>query len=178
VEKRLATVLHVPYIRLIVAGHPPYITITALKLPGASGVYPPVNLNQITNHSPTTMPDQTKYTSKINGSRILILGGTSGIGFCVAEACTENGALVTIASSSADRVKKAVEKLNASYPSAKERVFGLTVNLSDAETLENELKTLLEKTVKEMGGEKLDHVIFTAGDALATIKLEDMVCMP
>jgi NAD(P)-dependent dehydrogenase (short-subunit alcohol dehydrogenase family) len=124
------------------------------------------------------MPDQTIYTSKLNGSRILIIGGSSGIGFCVAEACTENGALVAISSSNVDRVKKAVGKLNESYPSAKERIFGLTVNLSNADKLENELKTLLDKTVKEMGGEKLDHVIFTAGDALAMIKLEDMVCMP
>jgi NAD(P)-dependent dehydrogenase (short-subunit alcohol dehydrogenase family) len=124
------------------------------------------------------MPDQTKYTSKLNGSRILVIGGSSGIGFCVAEACTENGALVTISSSNADRVQKAVRKLNGSYPSAKERIFGLTVNLSEANTLEQELKTLLEETVKKMGGEKLDHVIFTAGDALAMIKLEDMVCMP
>jgi NAD(P)-dependent dehydrogenase (short-subunit alcohol dehydrogenase family) len=124
------------------------------------------------------MPDQSRYTSKLKGSRILVIGGSSGIGFCVAEACTENGALVTVSSSNADRVNRAVEKLNNSYPSAKERVFGLTVNLSDADTLENELKMVLEKTVKEMGGEKLDHVIFTAGDALAMIKLEDMVCIP
>jgi NAD(P)-dependent dehydrogenase (short-subunit alcohol dehydrogenase family) len=122
------------------------------------------------------MADQSKYISKLRDTRILVIGGSSGIGFTVAEACTEHGALVTISSSNKDRVSKAVEKLKSSYPSAKDKVFGLTVDLSKAGTLENELKTLLDDTTEKMGGEKLDHVIFTAGDALAMIKLEDMVC--
>ena len=127
------------------------------------------------------MLDQRKYISKLEGSRALIIGGSSGIGFSVAEACVEYGALVTISSSNKDRVHGAVEKLKKSYPSAKDRVFELTVDLSKAETLEDELKTLLDETVEEMGG-KLDHVIFTAGTGLAISKLEDIVrptfCFP
>jgi NAD(P)-dependent dehydrogenase (short-subunit alcohol dehydrogenase family) len=121
------------------------------------------------------MPDQTKYTSKLHNSRILVIGGSSGLGFCVAEACTENGAIVAISSSKKDRVDKAVDRIKTAYPSAKDRVFGLPVNLGDPDTLEKELKDLLDGTVEVVGG-KLDHVIFTAGDALAMIKLEDMVC--
>ncbi|KAF1840183.1 NAD(P)-binding protein [Cucurbitaria berberidis CBS 394.84] len=119
------------------------------------------------------MSDQRKYTAKLEGSRALVIGGSSGIGFTVAEACLEYGALVTVSSSNINRVQAAVEKLKTSYPSAKDRVFGLTVDLSKVETVEDELKTLLEGTVKEMGG-KLDHVIFTAGDGLAVSKLEDL----
>jgi len=120
------------------------------------------------------MPDQTKYTSKLAGSRILIIGGSSGIGFGTAEACIENGALVTISSSNPERVSKAVARLQESYPSAKDRIWGLKVDLGNQETLEEELKGLFEKSVSTMGGEKLDHVIYTAGDALAQIKLSDM----
>ncbi|KAJ4375896.1 hypothetical protein N0V83_001174 [Neocucurbitaria cava] len=119
------------------------------------------------------MTDQRKYTAKLEGSRVLIIGGTSGLGFTVAEACVEYGALVTVSSSNKDRVQGTMEKLKKSYPSASDRVFGLTVDLSKAETLEDELKTLLEGTMRDLGG-KLDHVVFTAGDALAVIKLEDM----
>ncbi|KAH7377698.1 hypothetical protein BKA66DRAFT_467649 [Pyrenochaeta sp. MPI-SDFR-AT-0127] len=119
------------------------------------------------------MADQKKYSSKLVGSRILIIGGSSGIGFSIAEACVEYGSLVTISSSNQNRVSNAVEKLKTSYPSAKERVAGLTVELSKADILESELKTVLESATKVLGG-KLDHVIFTAGDALATLKLEDM----
>ena len=39
------------------------------------------------------MGDQQKYTSKLNGTRILVIGGTSGIGFSVAEAMIEHGAV-------------------------------------------------------------------------------------
>lgn len=120
------------------------------------------------------MPDQSKYSSKLLGSRILIIGGSSGIGFCIAEACLEYGALVTIASSRVSKVKVAVSNLQASYPSAKLNIHGLTVDLSKSDTLESELRNLFEQTVKNTGGEKLDHVIFTAGDTPTIMKLADM----
>lgn len=119
--------------------------------------------------------DQKKYLSKLSNTRILIIGGTSGIGYCVAEACLEHNAIVTISSSNASRVKNAVETLQASYPSAKGRVFGVAVDLSKRETLEEELKSMFDECEKSNGGEKLDHVVYTAGDALATVKLKDMV---
>ena len=126
------------------------------------------------------MADQTKYSTSLQHKRILVLGGTSGIGFCVAEACIEHGALVTIASSSAQRVDSAVKKIGEEYPSAagvteKRRIFGTTVDLSRRETLESELKGVLEKAVETMGGEKLDHVVFTAGDRLAEMSLGELV---
>ena len=120
------------------------------------------------------MSEQRKYTTKLEGSRALIIGGTSGLGFAVAEACIEYGALVTISSSNKNRVQDTIEKLKKSYPSATDKLFGLTVDLSKADALEDELKKLLENSVKEMG-QKLDHVVFTAGDALSILKLEDMV---
>ena len=121
------------------------------------------------------MPDQTKYTTKLAGSRVLIIGGSSGIGFGAAEACVENGALVAISSSNPDRISKAVARLQEAYPSASKRIWGLKVDLGNQETLESELKGLLENAVETMGGEKLDHVVYTAGDALAQIGLADMV---
>lgn len=39
------------------------------------------------------MSDQVKYTNKLVGSRILVVGGTSGLGFAAAEALLENGAV-------------------------------------------------------------------------------------
>jgi NAD(P)-dependent dehydrogenase (short-subunit alcohol dehydrogenase family) len=122
------------------------------------------------------MADSTRYTSKLASSRVLIIGGTSGIGFAVASACLESGALVTISSSNASRVTSAVQKLQTTYPSKTANIHGLTVDLSQAATLEHELKTLLDGTVSQIGGagKKLDHVVFTAGDALAMIPLADM----
>ncbi|USP77705.1 short chain dehydrogenase [Curvularia clavata] len=125
------------------------------------------------------MTDQTKYSTTLHSKRILILGGTSGIGFCVAEACVEHGALVTIASSSRKRVDGAVKRIEEAYPSSsaangKRRVWGTTVDLGKRETLEGELKGVLEKAVQMMGGEKLDHVVYTAGDRLAEMSVGEL----
>jgi NAD(P)-dependent dehydrogenase (short-subunit alcohol dehydrogenase family) len=119
------------------------------------------------------MSDSTRYTSKLAGSRILIIGGSSGIGFSVAEACIEHGALVAISSSNPDRVKSAVERIQSTYPSSSSRIHGLTVDLSAPSTLESELEKVLTSSVSTLGGQ-LNHIIFTAGDALATIPLSDM----
>jgi NAD(P)-dependent dehydrogenase (short-subunit alcohol dehydrogenase family) len=120
------------------------------------------------------MADQQKYTSKLHGSRILILGGTSGIGFCVAEACLESGASVTISSSNPDRISSSIDKLKTSYPSASDRIKGVPCDLSSADTLESELEKLFKETVKGNEDGKLDHVIFTAGDALSVIKVGEL----
>jgi NAD(P)-dependent dehydrogenase (short-subunit alcohol dehydrogenase family) len=121
------------------------------------------------------MPDLIKYLSKLHQSRVLVIGGSSGIGYCVAEACVEHGAIVTVSSSNKERVGKAVERLKESYPSATERIFGVPVDLLSPDSLEDELKTLLESTKEKLEGQKLDHVVFTAGNAIPTIMLEDMV---
>lgn len=65
-------------------------------------------------------------------------------------------------------------KLQSAYSSADFIIHGQTVDLSRSDALESELQTVFEQTVKSMGGDKLDRVIFTAGDALATMKLAEM----
>ena len=112
----------------------------------------------------------SKYTSKLKGTRVLIIGGTSGIGFGVAEALLEHEAIVIISSSSQERVFKAVRRLEGTYPSAKNRVQGITCNLGSQDQVEREVEKLFSK-VAESG--KLDHVVYTAGDALAIGKLEE-----
>jgi NAD(P)-dependent dehydrogenase (short-subunit alcohol dehydrogenase family) len=121
------------------------------------------------------MSDATKYTSKLLSSRILIIGGSSGIGFAVAEACIEHGARVVISSSNPTRVQSAVKVIKSSYPSKTDNIHGVTVDLSQPSTLEHELEAVLSNAVQKVSDNgKLDHVIFTAGDALATIPLAEM----
>jgi NAD(P)-dependent dehydrogenase (short-subunit alcohol dehydrogenase family) len=117
--------------------------------------------------------DQIKYTNKLLNSRVLIIGGSSGLGYGVAEATLEHGALVAISSSNESRVNAATDKLKKSYPSYISNVHGLTVDLSNSDTLEQELDSILKRATETLGG-KLDHVIFTAADALAPMKLSDM----
>jgi NAD(P)-dependent dehydrogenase (short-subunit alcohol dehydrogenase family) len=107
------------------------------------------------------MTDAKKYTSRLSSTLILIIGGSSSIGFGVAEACLEHGATVTISSSSGSKLQNAISALQSSYPSAKSRIFGHACNLNDSSTLESNISALFSKVGT------VDHVVFTAGDHLA-----------
>ena len=81
--------------------------------------------------------------------RVVVLGGSSGIGLAVAEQAASQGASVIIASSSAERVQKAVESIGG-------EAQGQAVDVSD----ERAVATFFSK----LG--TFDHLVFTAGDSL------------
>jgi NAD(P)-dependent dehydrogenase (short-subunit alcohol dehydrogenase family) len=85
----------------------------------------------------------------MNGKRIVILGGTAGIGLAVAEQAAREGNQVVIASSSKRRVDQALGKL----PKGAE---GHAVDLRS----EPAVRALFE----QLGG--IDHLVFTAGEEL------------
>ena len=111
-----------------------------------------------------------KYSSKLHGRRILVLGGTSGIGFCVAEACVEYGATVIVSSSQQSKVDNTVTRLTASYPNSSDRVLGHACDLSDSEKLETNLSTLLDFAT-DKGERKLNSIVSTAGGGPAAFPL-------
>ena len=117
------------------------------------------------------MADAQKYTLKLANKRILIIGGSSGIGYAVAEAALEHGAHVTISSSQESKIFSAMSSLLQSYPSAKPRLNGYPCNLASSE-VENNIQHLLSAT--NAGGGKLDHIVFTAGDKLAQAPIEEI----
>ena len=81
--------------------------------------------------------------------RVVILGGSSGIGLAVAELAASQGAEIVIASSNAERIQRAVESVGVNAQ-------GQIVDLSDEQSVE----TLFTK----LGA--FDHLVFTAGDSL------------
>ncbi|KAF5005565.1 hypothetical protein FDECE_7972 [Fusarium decemcellulare] len=107
-----------------------------------------------------------KYLNKLQGKSVLVVGGTSGIGYAVAEACIEFQASVTIASRTQDKVDSAVKCLVSSYPDARGRIQGHVVDLHGSD-VEASLVKLFD-FASNKGGTKLDHVIETVGEALAT----------
>jgi NAD(P)-dependent dehydrogenase (short-subunit alcohol dehydrogenase family) len=84
----------------------------------------------------------------LNGKRIVVLGGSSGIGLATARAGAREGASVVIGSSQQARVDEAV----ATLPGAE----GHAVNLTDA--------AAVEAFFARIGA--FDHLVFTAGEAL------------
>lgn len=105
-----------------------------------------------------------KYVNKLAGKRVLVLGGTSGIGFCVAENALENGAIVTVASSRPESVDKTLSRLRESYPDLKNNISGHVTDLrsNDAEAAIIELL----KFATSDGKYRLDHIVSTAGDSI------------
>lgn len=108
----------------------------------------------------------TDKFNKLANKHVLIIGGTSGIGFGVAEASLSSGASVTISSSKQSNIDTAIARLQASYPNSP-KPRGFTVDLSSQTVEQN-----LEKLFEQVG--KVDHIVYTAGDKLATTPVQEI----
>jgi NAD(P)-dependent dehydrogenase (short-subunit alcohol dehydrogenase family) len=85
----------------------------------------------------------------LTGKRIVLLGGSSGIGFSVARQAATQGASVVIGSSSQERIDRALKRLP-------DDAQGYRVDVTD----EDGVRAFFD----ELG--PYDHLVYTAGDAL------------
>ena len=85
----------------------------------------------------------------LHGKRVVVLGGTSGIGLATAQAAAARGAFVTVTSRGRERVERAALAIGKG---AKGEVCDLTN--------EGDTHALFERT------EAFDHLVYTAGDEL------------
>src|SRR5476649_1704443 len=92
----------------------------------------------------------------LNGKRIVILGGSSGIGLAVAQAAAREGAALVIASSRQDRIDAALQQLPAGTQ-------GQPVDLGH--------EAAIQALFARLG--KFDHLVFTAGENLKLGPLAD-----
>ena len=95
------------------------------------------------------METQTEYPMTLHGKRIVVLGGTSGMGFATAAMAAREGAAVVVASSRRESVDRAVARL----PKGTE---GHTIDLSNEEHIRD--------FFTHIGA--FDHLVFTAGDQM------------
>jgi len=95
--------------------------------------------------------------NSLTNQRIVIVGGSSGIGLGVAQAAAAAGARVVIASSKREKIDRAL----ATLPGSAE---GRVVDASS----ETSMKTLFD----ELG--EIDHLVYTAGEALALGAIADV----
>lgn len=82
----------------------------------------------------------------LKDARILVVGGSSGIGFAVARAAISEGAIVTVASSNAGKASAAAERLGAQHAA---------LDITD----ENAVADFFHKS------DGFEHIVSTAGDA-------------
>jgi NADP-dependent 3-hydroxy acid dehydrogenase YdfG len=88
--------------------------------------------------------------------RVVIIGGSSGIGLAVAEEAAWQGADVVIVSSKAERVQEAIQSIGG-------EARGQAVDVSDEKAVESFFTNI----------GAFDHLVFTAGDSLQLHELAD-----
>jgi NAD(P)-dependent dehydrogenase (short-subunit alcohol dehydrogenase family) len=98
------------------------------------------------------MPRENSFENK----RVVIIGGTSGIGLAVAEEAASQGADVVIVSSKAERVQEAIQSIGGN-------VRGEAVDVFDEKSVESFFTNI----------GAFDHLVFTAGDSLQLHELAD-----
>jgi NAD(P)-dependent dehydrogenase (short-subunit alcohol dehydrogenase family) len=82
----------------------------------------------------------------LDGKRVLVIGGGSGIGFAVAEGAVREGAAVTVASTNEQRVRAAAERLGGGAK-------GAVLDVTDEAAVE-----------AFFAANGFDHIVTTAGD--------------
>jgi NAD(P)-dependent dehydrogenase (short-subunit alcohol dehydrogenase family) len=102
-----------------------------------------------------TERQQIKNHRELSEKRIVVLGGSSGIGLAVAQQAVGQGATAIIASSNADRVKQAVATLGA-------KAEGHTLDFSNERNIQDFFQKIGD----------FDHLVYTAGD---TLQLNELV---
>jgi NAD(P)-dependent dehydrogenase (short-subunit alcohol dehydrogenase family) len=93
----------------------------------------------------------------LHGQRVVVLGGTSGIGLAAAAAAAAAGASVTVVSSQKPSVERALAELP---PGA----TGQAVDLTDVASV--------QRLFGELGD--IDHLVYTAGESLLVSTLDDL----
>jgi NAD(P)-dependent dehydrogenase (short-subunit alcohol dehydrogenase family) len=99
---------------------------------------------------------EKRYEMTLQGKRVVLLGGTAGIGLATAQAAAAAGAQVVVVSSNPDNVAKALTGLPAGAQ-------GETVDLA----VESDIRALFER----LGA--FDHLVYTAGESLALFPLRE-----
>lgn len=98
---------------------------------------------------------ENEYGHRFKDKRVVILGGTSGIGFATAEAAAREGAKLVVVSSKKEKVDRAVSRLP-------EGTEGYAVDLTNEEQVRTFFSNIGE----------FDHLVFTAGDPMMIENLD------
>jgi NAD(P)-dependent dehydrogenase (short-subunit alcohol dehydrogenase family) len=114
------------------------------------------------------------HQDRLANAHILIFGGTSGMGFAIANMALSHNARVTISGSTPSKVDAKVAQLQSFYPSLPaSHISGFACDLSDTPNLEANLRALLDKAT-DNGAKKINHIAFTAGGPGKLPKVADV----
>lgn len=106
--------------------------------------------------------------ASLEGKRVVVVGGTSGIGYSVAKSSLiSNAELVVVASSSPNKVQNAVSRLEKekSERGLKGKVLGKVVDASSPQSVKDFAKEF----------DEIDHLVWTSGGIPNGVGTSDIV---
>ena len=80
------------------------------------------------------------YGELLRDKIVLVSGGTSGIGFAIAEACLTNGAKVIITGRSQTRIDKAIKRIKEQVENADGSIRGIELDITDVASISKKVK--------------------------------------
>jgi gluconate 5-dehydrogenase len=100
---------------------------------------------------------------RADGMRVLVTGGTSGLGHAMARALLDAGAHVAVTGRDAARTADAAARLAAGRGAEHDRVVGVAMDVRD----EGSVERGVEETVRSLGG--IDVLVNNAGIGMRTV---------
>ncbi|HTJ53180.1 MAG TPA: SDR family oxidoreductase [Cyclobacteriaceae bacterium] len=97
------------------------------------------------------------HNSSLSGKKVIVLGGTSGLGQAAAKAAALEGAIVSVVSSNQQRIDQTLKTLP-------DGSTGYAVDLSKEANIKNVFNTI----------GKFDHLIYTAGENISLNTIHEM----
>ena len=126
--------------------------------------------------STTATGKAAKRVPRLLNKRVLVVGGTSGIGFAVTTAAVELGASVIVSSSSKAKIDSTINDIleQAFRPlGSQASLTGCPCDLSNLDALEDNLRSLFDFATESKTC-KLDHIVYTAGNKAGSVQLRDV----
>ncbi|KAJ5956420.1 hypothetical protein N7501_010699 [Penicillium viridicatum] len=143
--------------------------LSAYPSPDGTGIHEPKSQPWRKGLQAWARPKEQKSRfDKLRGKNVLVLGGSSGIGFAVSEGALTAGARVFIASSNTEKLASALERLRAAVPSGASSLSAHTVDLANPATVDSNIESLLQSL-----DVSLDHIAFSAGNVTKTRPIQE-----
>ena len=122
-----------------------------------------------------SIPNHHIFLKKLLSKKVLIIGGTTGVGFSVARAVLEYEGIVVSSVSTPSRLETATDGRRSLYPEVPASyIAGKLTNLAGPTTCEAQMVDLLDYALQAgINNQRIDHVVFTAGDVFALVPLKE-----
>jgi NAD(P)-dependent dehydrogenase (short-subunit alcohol dehydrogenase family) len=107
------------------------------------------------------------FPSKLAGQRILLIGGTGGVGFAVARLLLAHNATTILCSSRQAKLDTCIAALQSEFPNLKSHITGVACDLA-SQDVEANIISLFEQVGR------INHIIYMAGDRLPMVPLSEI----